>query len=179
MNPPPAPSHWTRMTDSGTSPRSVVELARVRAGVRAGRSDAPDTRNARADARAGHPATAGKASAMSTSLIIDARDRLGWHRRFACEASTAALWGGWLWLWAPLLKPGGSLARLAVHLPPWFASVLPVTGAAGLPLSLVALAGTSGTLVMLRSLPVRRASTGDALPLAEYARHFELPEQVI
>ncbi len=121
----------------------------------------------------------GATIAMSTSIIIDARDRLRWHQRFACDASTAALWGGWLWLWAPLLKAGGSLARLGVDLPPWLPKLLPAAGAGGLPLSLVALAGTSGTLMAWRNLPVRKASTGKALPIAAYARHFELPEQVI
>jgi poly-beta-1,6-N-acetyl-D-glucosamine biosynthesis protein PgaD len=116
---------------------------------------------------------------MSTSLIIDARDRLRWHQRFAWEASTAALWGGWLWLWVPLLKAGGSLARLGVDLPPWLPKLLPAAGAGSLPLSLLALAGTSGTLVVWRKLPARKAGAGEALPVAEYARHFELAEQVI
>lgn len=116
---------------------------------------------------------------MATSVIIDARDRLRWHERIAWDASTAALWGGWLWLWVPLLKTGGALARLGLILPPWVGKLLPAAGAEGLPLSLVALAGTSGTLVAWRKLPVRRPSTGEALPVAEYARHFHLPEQVI
>lgn len=116
---------------------------------------------------------------MSTSLIIDARDRLPWTQRFAWEASTAALWGGWLWLWAPLLKAGVSLARLSLHLPPWLVSGDHALGPDGLPLSLVALAGTSGTLVVLRKLPVRKPGAGEALPVAAYARHFDVPEQVI
>ena len=116
---------------------------------------------------------------MSTSVIIDARDRLRWHQRFACDASTAALWGGWLWLWAPLLKAGGSLAQLGVAVPPWIPKLLPAVDAGSLPLSLLALAGTSGTLVVWRNLPVRKASTGESLSVAEYARHFQLPEQAI
>jgi poly-beta-1,6-N-acetyl-D-glucosamine biosynthesis protein PgaD len=114
---------------------------------------------------------------VSTSLIIDARDRLPWHHRFAWEASTAALWGGWLWLWAPLLKVGGPLARLSLQLPPWLASVSSASD--GLPLSLAALAGTSGTLVMLGKLPSRKPGKVEPLPVSEYARHFELAEQVI
>ncbi len=122
---------------------------------------------------------AGTTTPMSTSVIIDARDRLRWHQRIACDASTAALWGGWLFLWAPLLKAGGSLARLGMDLPPWLPKLLPAAGAGALPLSLVALAGTSGTLVAWRSLPVRKATTGEPLPVAEYARHFQLSEQMI
>jgi poly-beta-1,6-N-acetyl-D-glucosamine biosynthesis protein PgaD len=118
---------------------------------------------------------------MTTSLIIDARNRLRWYERFAWDASTAALWGGWLWLWAPLLKAGGPLARLAADVPPWAPKLLPDAGSSlPLPLSLVALAGTSGTLVMWRNLPVpKAASAPGALPMAAYADHFELPEHVI
>lgn len=117
---------------------------------------------------------------MSTSsLIIDARKRLSWPRRFAWDASTAALWGGWLLLWAPLLKSGVSLARLGMDLPPWLPTSLAAGGAGGLPLSIVALAGTSGTLMALNKLPVRRQRADEALPVAEYARHFELSAQVI
>jgi poly-beta-1,6-N-acetyl-D-glucosamine biosynthesis protein PgaD len=116
---------------------------------------------------------------MSTSVIIDARDRLRWHQRFAWDASTAALWGAWLWLWAPLLKAGGSLPSLDVVLPLWLPKLLPAAAAGSMPLSVLALAGTSGTLVVWRNLPVRKACTGEVLPVAEYARHFQLPEQVI
>lgn len=116
---------------------------------------------------------------MRTSLIIDARDRLRWHHRLACDASTVALWGGWLWLWAPLLKAGVSLARLGFVPPSWLAKLLHAVGAENLPLSLVALAGTSGTLVAWRNLPVRRPRTGEALPVSEYARHFRLSEREI
>lgn len=116
---------------------------------------------------------------MSTSIIIDARDRLRWHQRIAWDASTAALWGGWLWLWAPLLKAGGTLARLGIDLPPWLPKLLPAAGAGGLPLSLVALMGTSGTLMALNKLPMRKPQADEALPVAEYARRFEVSEQVI
>jgi poly-beta-1,6-N-acetyl-D-glucosamine biosynthesis protein PgaD len=116
---------------------------------------------------------------MSTSIIIDARARLSWHQRIAWEASTAALWGGFLWLWAPLLKTGASLARLGIDLPPWLPNLLPAGSAGSLPLSIVALAGTSGTLMALNKLPVRRPQADEALPVAEYARHFQVTEQLI
>jgi poly-beta-1,6-N-acetyl-D-glucosamine biosynthesis protein PgaD len=115
---------------------------------------------------------------MGATVIIDARDRLRWHQRFAWSASTAALWGGWLFLWAPLVKAGGSLTRLGLDLTPYLPKLLPA-GAANLPLSLLALAGTSGTVVVWRNLPVRKASAGEALRVSEYARHFQLAEQVI
>lgn len=114
---------------------------------------------------------------MSTSIIIDARNRLSWHERFAWDASTAALWGGWLWLWAPLLKAGASLASVGIDLP--LPTLLPAGGAGSFPLSIVALAGTSGTLMALNKLPVRRPQADEALPVAEYAKRFQVPEQVI
>jgi poly-beta-1,6-N-acetyl-D-glucosamine biosynthesis protein PgaD len=115
---------------------------------------------------------------MSTSIIIDARDRLSWHQRFAWDASTAALWGGWLWLWAPLLKAGLSLARVGADMP-WFPKLMTVAGAGSVQLSLVALAGTSGTLMAMSKLPVRKPHAAKPLPVAAYARHFHVTEQVI
>ncbi len=116
---------------------------------------------------------------MSTSLIIDARNRLSWRHRIAWDASTAALWGGWLWLWAPLVKTGVTLASLGIELPQWMPTLLPAGSTGSLPLSIVALAGTSGTLMALNKLNARKPQADDALPVAEYARHFQIPENVI
>ena len=57
---------------------------------------------------------------MKSPLIIEASGRLAWHKRFASTASTAALWGGWLWLWAPLVKAAGQLAHLGPGDEVWF-----------------------------------------------------------
>jgi len=111
---------------------------------------------------------------MKSSVIIEASDRLGWQRRLASEASTAALWGGWLWLWTPLLKSAAPLAHVSAWGLPGLAS--PGTS---LPLSLAAVAGTSGTLVAWRKLPRKRAAAVKELPVSEYARRFGLGEQVI
>jgi poly-beta-1,6-N-acetyl-D-glucosamine biosynthesis protein PgaD len=115
---------------------------------------------------------------MTSSLIIEAGGSLAWHKRFASTASTAALWGGWLWLWAPLVKTFGQLTHLVSQVPVWGLTLLPAS-APSLPLSLAAIAGTSGTLVAWRTLPRRRAKLESALPVSEYARRFELGEQVI
>lgn len=115
---------------------------------------------------------------MKSTLIIEASDRLAWHQRLASRASTAALWGGWLWLWAPLLKAADQLAQLGPQVPGWGLTLLPVSGPS-LPLSLAAIAGTSGTLVAWRKFPRRRARLESVLPVSAYARRFELPEQVI
>jgi poly-beta-1,6-N-acetyl-D-glucosamine biosynthesis protein PgaD len=115
---------------------------------------------------------------MKSSLIIEASDRLAWHQRLASEASTVALWGGWLWLWAPLLKGLGELAQLGTLMPAWGFKALVVAGPSPLH-SLAAIAGTSGTLVAWRHFPRVRAKAVPALPLSEYARRFELGEQEI
>jgi poly-beta-1,6-N-acetyl-D-glucosamine biosynthesis protein PgaD len=115
---------------------------------------------------------------MKPNLIIEASDSLAWHQRFASTASTAALWGGWLWLWAPLLKAAGQLAHLGPKFPIWGLEALPA-GGPGWPLSIAAIAGIPGTVVAWRKLPRRRAKVEPALPVSAYARRFELHEQVI
>lgn len=115
---------------------------------------------------------------MKSTLIIEASDRLAWHQRLASTASTAALWGGWLWLWAPLVKAAGQLAQLGPKLPVWGLDALPA-GGPSLPLSLIAFAGIPGTVVAWRKLPRRRAKVESELPVSAYARRFELPEHVV
>jgi len=115
---------------------------------------------------------------MRSSVIIEASDRLAWHQRLASEASTAAFWGGWLWMWIPLLKRVHQLVHLASELSAWGPKVLAFAGPS-LPHSLVAIAGTSGTIVAWRTLPRLRASAVPELPLSEYARRFELAEHEI
>lgn len=115
---------------------------------------------------------------MKSSLIIEASDRLSWHQRLASEASTAALWGGWLWLWAPLLKSAAPLATLGQLLPAWGLTLLAGAGPS-LPASVAFIAGTSGTVVAWRKLPRRRARAAEALSVSECSRRFGLHEQVI
>jgi poly-beta-1,6-N-acetyl-D-glucosamine biosynthesis protein PgaD len=113
---------------------------------------------------------------MSASLIIDARHRLRWHQRLLSDASTAILWSAWLWLWMPLLRAYASLAHLGARVTPALAKVLALGSEDGLPHSVVALIGASGTLLVWNSLPARRVCTAPALSLGDYARHFQLPE---
>jgi len=115
---------------------------------------------------------------MKSTLIIEASDSLAWHRRFASTASTAALWGGWLWLWIPLVKAAGQLTQLGPKLSVWGLEALPA-GGPGLPLSLVAVAGIPGTVVAWRKLPRRRAKVESPLPVSAYAHRFDLQEEVI
>jgi hypothetical protein len=40
---------------------------------------------------------------MSDSVIINVRKQLHWQRRLFSDATTAALWGFWLWLCRPVI----------------------------------------------------------------------------
>ncbi len=115
---------------------------------------------------------------MKQNLIIEASDRLSWYERLASTASTAALWGGWLWLWAPLVKAAGQLSFPGLNVPAWGLAALP-GGAPSLPLSIAAIAGIPGSVVAWRRLPRRRAKAADDLPVSEYARYFDLGEHQI
>ena len=115
---------------------------------------------------------------MKSELIIEASGRLAWHKRLASAASTVALWGGWLWLWAPLVKAAGELADLGARISALGLEALPA-GAPVLSLSLVAVAGIPSTVVALRVLPRRRAKPEPALPISAYAHRFDLREHVI
>lgn len=124
------------------------------------------------------PAKAGGPADMRSSVIIEASDRLAWHQRLASEASTAAFWGGWLWMWIPFLKRVSQLVHVVMELSAWGPKVLAAAGPS-LPHSLVAIAGTSGTIVAWRTLPRLRADAVAELPLSEYARRFGLEEREI
>ena len=113
---------------------------------------------------------------MSASLIIDARHRLPWHRRLLSDASTALLWSGWLWLWVPLLRAWGSLADVGARLGPVLAKLAGFAPNDKLGASVVAVLGTTGTLIVWNKLPGRRPGHAPVLSLRDHARHFQLPE---
>lgn len=113
---------------------------------------------------------------MSGSLIINARHRLAWHQRLFSDASTAMMWGGWLWLWAPILRSSLWLSGLGARTYPTLEKLLVSGSADDIGRSLVALVGTSGTLLAWTWLPARKARAVAALSVREYAHHFELPE---
>ncbi|BDG05550.1 poly-beta-1,6-N-acetyl-D-glucosamine biosynthesis protein PgaD [Anaeromyxobacter oryzae] len=114
---------------------------------------------------------------MSGPLIINARHRLAWHQRLVSDASTAMMWGGWLWLWSPILNSSSWLADLGARSFPVVNSLMLATaaGGGGFRRSLFALVGTSGTLMVWNRLPARRPRAGEALSVREYARQFQLP----
>ena len=106
---------------------------------------------------------------MSRSLIINARHRLRWHQRLCSDASTVIMWGAWLKLWYPMLRSSGWVADLA------FLS----DSAGDVQRYAVALASTSGTLLLWNQLPASKVSFPEVQSLADYARHFELSEEEI
>jgi poly-beta-1,6-N-acetyl-D-glucosamine biosynthesis protein PgaD len=118
---------------------------------------------------------------MNNSLIINARRHLPWQKRFFSDASTAMLWGGWLWMCRPVLSMLSWIGGLGAGLQP---TVLKLLGngapAMNLEGSVMALVGTSGTLLLWNLLPAHKAHTlAQAHTLRDYASHFNLPEQQI
>lgn len=121
----------------------------------------------------------------NNSLIINARHQMPWRRRLFSDATTAMLWGCWLWLWRPVLSAfnwlagfGASFTNFIVH----FHSALPkIINGSGLGFEggVVTLVGTSGTLLLWNLLPARKVSMPEVQTLRDYARHFDLPEQTI
>jgi poly-beta-1,6-N-acetyl-D-glucosamine biosynthesis protein PgaD len=116
---------------------------------------------------------------MSGTLIINARHRLRWHQRLLSDASTAMAWGGWLWLWAPPLKSFSWLASLGLSAATGIDGILSSSAAWGFQRSLVALIGTSGTLLVWNRLPARKVAATTELSVRDHARHFQLSEQEI
>jgi len=114
---------------------------------------------------------------MSGSLIINARDRLPWHRRLWTDASTFLMWGIWLKLWIPVLGMAARAADFGIlHRVTHLAHAS--TGSAhDLPRYAFALAGTSGTLFLWNRLPAVKVSTPAAPSTVDYARHFEVAAQ--
>ncbi|MFY3744770.1 poly-beta-1,6-N-acetyl-D-glucosamine biosynthesis protein PgaD [Anaeromyxobacter sp. Red801] len=111
---------------------------------------------------------------MSGSLIINARHRLAWYQRLLSDASTALMWGAWLWLWVPVLR---AIAELGMRSSPVLVKLVTNGTGGDLPSSVMALVGTSGTLLVWKGLPARKAlADGEALSLRDYARHFALSE---
>ena len=122
--------------------------------------------------------TPGAKTNMSGSLIINARHRLPWHQRLFSDASTAMMWGGWLWLWAPLLRSSRWLADLGARTYPTLMNLVASGSADAIQFAALALVGASGALLVWKRLPARKiCATRFAAPsVCEYARHFRLPE---
>ncbi|CUA82785.1 poly-beta-1,6-N-acetyl-D-glucosamine biosynthesis protein PgaD [Gulbenkiania indica] len=115
---------------------------------------------------------------MSDNLIINARDQLSWSQRLLSNASTAALWAGWLYLWRPFVNFGNWVYGFGANYHSVVLKMAASLAPGSLEHSVYALVGTSGTLLLWSRLPARRVS--DAQPsreITEYASHFGLPEE--
>lgn len=113
---------------------------------------------------------------MGAPLIINARDRLAWQQRLFSDASTAVMWGGWLWLWAPAVR---TWAGLGMRAHPSLVKLLGAGPVDSLERMAFALVGTSGALLVWNRLAAREARATVALSVRDYAQRFELPEAEI
>ena len=116
---------------------------------------------------------------MNDSLIINARHQMRWHQRLFSDASTAMLWGFWLWMWRPVLSLFAWLGGVGASFQPTVMKLLASGTPVNLEGSVVALVGTSSTLLLWNMLPATRARVRCSHTLRDYAAHFELPEQQI
>ncbi|WP_024302548.1 poly-beta-1,6-N-acetyl-D-glucosamine biosynthesis protein PgaD [Pseudogulbenkiania sp. MAI-1] len=118
---------------------------------------------------------------MPDNLIINARHHLPWHQRLLSNASTAAAWAGWLYLWRPIVNGANWLTSWGASYHQLLAKTLATGTSGSLENSVVALLGTSGTLLLWSRLPARKPTTTPhhQETLASYARHFGMDEQQI
>lgn len=113
---------------------------------------------------------------MKDSLIINARHQMRWYQRFFSDASTAMMWGMWLWLWRPVISTVTWLGSVGASLQPTLMKIMANGSPVNIEGSMMALVGTSGTLLLWNMLPARKAKMPPVHTLRDYAAHFELPE---
>jgi poly-beta-1,6-N-acetyl-D-glucosamine biosynthesis protein PgaD len=116
---------------------------------------------------------------MPDSLIINARHQMRWHQRLCSDASTAMLWGMWLWLWRPAISAVSWLGSMGSSLQPALMKIMANGSAVHFESSMVALVGTSSTLLLWNMLPSRKAKMPPVHTLRDYASHFDLAERDI
>ena len=118
---------------------------------------------------------------MPDNLIINCRHHLRWHQRLLSNASTAAAWAGWLYLWRPIVNGAGWLTSWSSSYQPLAAKILASSTPSSLEHSALALIGTSGTLLLWSRLPARKPTTTlhHQETLQSYASHFGMAEQQI
>ncbi len=114
---------------------------------------------------------------MSHSLIINARSQLHWQQRLVSNATTAAAWGFWLWLWQPVVSTLSWLLGVRLGLQHTALKLLAISAPITIADTVVALFGTSGVLLLWNRLAVRKQQPAITVDPAEYARHFGIAEQ--
>lgn len=117
---------------------------------------------------------------MADKLIINVRRHLHWRQRLATDASTAVMWGGWLYLWRPVVNALAWLSSWGASARPLAWKVFAGAPMAALEYSVLALVGATGTLLLWSLLPARKVTTPHLVQsLTDYAAHFGVPEQQI
>jgi poly-beta-1,6-N-acetyl-D-glucosamine biosynthesis protein PgaD len=114
---------------------------------------------------------------MQNSLIINVRRELGWHRRLFSDATTAALWGAWLWLCQPAI--GAVALMCGTNLGAHFGRVAITCTPASLADSVLALAGTAGVLLLWKQIATRQARRPSLTTTPDYAAYFGLTAQAL
>ena len=114
---------------------------------------------------------------MQDSLIINVRRELGWHRRLFSDATTAVLWGAWLWLCQPAI--GAVALMCGTHLGAHFGRVALSCSPATLADDVLALAGTTAALLLWKSFSSRQARRPQQVHQPDYAGYFGLSAQAL
>jgi poly-beta-1,6-N-acetyl-D-glucosamine biosynthesis protein PgaD len=114
---------------------------------------------------------------MKDTPIINARHQLRWHRRLASDASTALLWGGWLWMCRPALVAVTRMLGLGLKHPA--GKLLALGGPVSLEGTVLALVGTAGLLLLWNRLSSQPALRPQLTLLPDYAGHFGVDTQTI
>jgi poly-beta-1,6-N-acetyl-D-glucosamine biosynthesis protein PgaD len=116
---------------------------------------------------------------MQDSPIINARRQLRWHRRLFSDAITALLWGGWLWMCRPAVIAVSRLLGLGVGLRHPALKLLSLGASVSVEGTALALAGTSGLLLLWNRLSSQPALRPQLTVLPDYAGHFGIDTQTI
>jgi poly-beta-1,6-N-acetyl-D-glucosamine biosynthesis protein PgaD len=117
---------------------------------------------------------------MREKLIINARRELRRRHRITSDVLTASLWGGWILLWLPVFRKLHEVIHLHLHFELAAREILDTVTPIPIAHALIALLGTSALLLLWSLLPKRKVTHAHAtLPMADYARHFGIPESEI
>jgi poly-beta-1,6-N-acetyl-D-glucosamine biosynthesis protein PgaD len=116
---------------------------------------------------------------MNGSPIINARRQLRWQRRLFSDATTALLWGGWLWLCRPAVLVISRLLGLGLGLRHPAVKLLTLGAPVSVEGTALALFGTSGVLLLWNRLSSQPALRPRLTALPDYAGHFGIPMQTI